>query len=68
MKRSIGVVPHDPEWQRIFGALRQVYLHTLNEVAVVVEHVPQAAAYRLERREGGCLEERLPARYLGATI
>ena len=36
-------------------------------LAEVVTSRPQAAAYRLERRDGDLREERLPGRYLGAA-
>jgi dipeptidase E len=66
-----------PAYQRLIGeGMPSGYaadvgaaLHFIDgQLAEVVTSRPKAAAYRLERREGECLEERLPARYLGATI
>jgi GrpB-like predicted nucleotidyltransferase (UPF0157 family) len=37
--RPVVVVSYDPEWPRIFEALREVYLHALGELAIAVEHV-----------------------------
>jgi GrpB-like predicted nucleotidyltransferase (UPF0157 family) len=32
-------VSYDPEWPRIFEALREVYLNALGELAIAIEHV-----------------------------
>jgi GrpB-like predicted nucleotidyltransferase (UPF0157 family) len=42
-RSSVVVVPYDPDWARVFEALRRVYLDALGELVVAVEHVGSTA-------------------------
>jgi GrpB-like predicted nucleotidyltransferase (UPF0157 family) len=39
LRGPVVVVPYDPEWARVFEALRHVYRGTLGELVVAIEHV-----------------------------